>query len=362
MLEIEIFKLFSEVKRGKACLTKAYCLQNNGDYPVYSADNEKPLGFCNSYDYDGRYLTISINGLAGVIKIIEGKFSTNADRVVCIPNADVNIDYVKYELENKLRKIAKGRKGEKGKNEFTKLTPEMILNTTIPMPVSLNDQPVFEIQEEMASRHKRVDIQKKKLQHLVELLCSVFVEIKHDSRSVNLAITDLFTPANGLSEYTKTYCVKHKGKYPVYSGNTQGEYAKIDSYDYQGEYLTWAKDGLAGLMMYHNEKFSLTGHRGILLPTKKCKNVDLKYIKYVLEPIFRKNTKGRKGDLGKNEYTTLNKEMIKKIKETICIPTNEDGSFDLEKQREIAKKYEQIEVIKQSLSKKINNLLNVNVI
>lgn len=87
---------------------------------------------------------------------------------------------------------------------------------------------------------------------------------------------------------------------------------KIDSYDYDGEYLTWAKNGLAGYMMIHSGQFALTGHKGILILTDICKNIDLQYIKYVLEPLFRAHNKGREEDLGKNEYTTLNSDMIKK--------------------------------------------------
>lgn len=194
-----------------------------------------------------------------------------------------------------------------------------------------------------------------------EAILALKDELSSEKNIVSLPITDLFTPTNGDSELTKSYCISHQGSFPVYSGNTQGEYAKIDSYDYDGEYLTWAKDGLAGLMMYHNEKFSITGHRGILLPTEKCKNVDLKYIRYILEPIFRKNIKGRLGELGKNEYTTLNSDMIRKLKDKISIPVKEDCSFDLETQKEIASKYEQIEMIKKNLTEKIERLLSVSV-
>lgn len=194
-----------------------------------------------------------------------------------------------------------------------------------------------------------------------EALISLKTEIDEQKLVKEIPITALFTPTNGNSKYTKAYCTEHKGEYPIYSGNTQGEYSKIDDFDYDGEYLTWAKDGLAGLMMYHNEKFSLTGHRGILIPTKECKNIDLKYIKYILEPIFRKNIKGRLGDLGKNEYTTLNSDMIKKMKDYIPIPIKEDGSFDLDAQKEIASKYEQIEMIKKNLFEKIEKLLNVTI-
>ena len=88
-------------------------------------------------------------------------------------------------------------------------------------------------------------------------------------------------------------------------------------------------------------------------------NIDLKYIKFVLEPIFRKRKKGREGDLGKNEYTSLKPIAIKKMEDTIPIPIKEDGSYDLEKQKELANKYEQIENIKTELKNKIDELTNI---
>lgn len=114
--------------------------------------------------------------------------------------------------------------------------------------------------------------------------------------------------------------------------------------------------------MYHNGKFSITNHRGILLPTEICKDIDLKYIKIVLEPIFRKNIKGRLGNEGKNEYTTLSKEMINNITDKIPIPINSKGKFDIKKQKEMADKIENINIIKKSLVSKIDELINVNII
>lgn len=87
--------------------------------------------------------------------------------------------------------------------------------------------------------------------------------------------------------------------------------------------------------------------------------IDLTYIKYVLEPIFRANKKGREGDLGKNEYTTLNSDMIKKMKDTIPIPILDNGSYDIEKQKELAIKYEKLENIKLELMNKIIELTNI---
>ena len=104
-------------------------------------------------------------------------------------------------------------------------------------------------------------------------------------------VTDLFYPKGGNADFTKTWVSRNKGEIPLYSGTTTSEYASVNIAEYSGEYLTWCIDGLAGYIMYHNEKFSITCHRGILLPTDKCVDIDLRYIKYVLEPIFRKRNR-----------------------------------------------------------------------
>lgn len=156
-----------------------------------------------------------------------------------------------------------------------------------------------------------------------------------------------------------TYLV-NDNKYTI--GKHASEYARVNIAEYSGEYLTWCIDGLAGYIMYHNEKFSITCHRGILLPTDKCVDIDLRYIKYVLEPIFRKRKKGREGDMGKNEYTSLKPIAIKRMTDTIPIPVSEDGKYDFQKQKELADKYEQIEEIKRSIAQKILTLSEIIVL
>ena len=56
------------------------------------------------------------------------------------------------------------------------------------------------------------------------------------------------------------------------------------------------------------------------IPTEKCKDMDFNYIKIILQPIFRRNIKGRIGEKGKNEYTPLSKDIINKMDEEIPIP------------------------------------------
>ena len=92
-------------------------------------------------------MTSSINGIAGVLTILDGKFSANADRVIFIPKVNnINLEYVKNILEPILRNKNKGRKGLKGKNEFTKLTPTMIENEMIPIPYNIYGEAYIEKQ------------------------------------------------------------------------------------------------------------------------------------------------------------------------------------------------------------------------
>ncbi len=360
MSKNRIIKLNENFDFGRGdVISKIYINSHKGDYPVYSTQLDAPFGYIDTYMYDGDYLIWNTDGLSGYLRHVKGKFSITNIVGIMLPLTEtakkINLDYLKIILEPILRKNKKGRIGEKGKNEYSKINSKMITNLNISFLL-----PDDKKQQEIAEQYYSIIEQKALIEAKLKNFNSKKIKFINKN-NCDFSILDLFIPTNGNSDLTKTYCINHKGSFPVFSGNTQGEYAKIDSYEYEGEFLTWAKDGLAGLMMYHNGKFSITGHRGILIPTEKCKNIDLKYMKYILEPIFRKNKKGRLGDLGKNEYTTLNSDMIKKMKDKIPIPINEDGSFDLEAQKEIASKYDQIEMIKEKLTEKIERIINVSV-
>lgn len=175
--EVVIRDIFS-VDRGKSKYTKTYCRENEGEFPVYSANNEIPLAYRNDYDYDGKYLTISINGIAGVITILEGKFSCNADRVVCAPLVkDISIEYIRFILQETLRNSAKGRIGDLGKNEFTKLTPDMIKEVNIKIPIMADDSFDYDMQSNIAAKYKIIESMKEKISEDINKLVSLQVSI-----------------------------------------------------------------------------------------------------------------------------------------------------------------------------------------
>ena len=95
---------------------------------------------------------------------------------------------------------------------------------------------------------------------------------------------------------SKEYLSEHKGKYPVYSSQTKnnGEIGQIDTFDYDGEYVTWTTDGAyAGTVFYRNEKFSITNICGLL--NSKTDKIINKFIFYWLQIEAKKHVKGGSG-------------------------------------------------------------------
>lgn len=140
----------------------------------------------------------------------------------------------------------------------------------------------------------------------------------------------------------------------MYSGNTLGEFALIDSYDYAIPCLTWAIDGLAGYIMAHRNPFSATNHRGILIP--RTADIDLDYIKFALEPLFRQAKKGRTGDRGENEYTSLPPFMLQNIK--VGVPVDKSGAISIDLQREVAETHLLVEQYRHEIEAKLTAILN----
>ena len=171
-----------------------------------------------------------------------------------------------------------------------------------------------------------------------------------------IPIEEIFDLVRGNGKYTKSYVQNHKGEYPLYSGNTSGLFATIDSFDFDSPCLSWAIDGLAGFMMIHDESFSATNHRAVLLPRKDMvEKIDLKYMKYILEPLFRASKQGREGDNGENEYTTLPPFMVADI--MVPVPVDSQDNINLDAQKEIAAKYLAIEQSKDEVISKLDMLI-----
>ena len=351
-----------EYRSGSSTLTKQYMNDHPGGYPVYSAKTigETKVGEIDSYMFDMEGLQLTTNGAnAGTWLYREKhKFSLNGDARLYYPKEEfknmVDMKYLFYSLQFAFK--------SKTFDWSTKATVNNTQNIEISIPVLPNGTYDLETQKRLARQYQEIDSQKQILLNKAEELKKYKVTIDADSKTnyVEVPITKLFTPKGGDMKLSKPYCNEHTGGYPVYSGSTSREiFGSIDAYKYNGEYLTWVIDGLAGYVMKLTGKFSITCHRGILIPTEDCKNIDLLYVKYMLEPIFRKRARGRIGINGKNEYTALKPTHIVNYNDSIIIPVDNNGEYDLAKQQELAQKYAAIETVKEEIYNRINALTNI---
>ena len=93
--------------------------------------------------------------------MLSGRFSINGDRGLLIPKNEhrdvIDIQYLRYVLEPAFRQLAKGRKGDKGEDEFTKLYPSMISDIPVPLPVNTDGDISIEAQHNIASRYDSIE-------------------------------------------------------------------------------------------------------------------------------------------------------------------------------------------------------------
>ena len=97
-----------------------------------------------------------------------------------------------------------------------------------------------------------------RIKQLIEELCPEGVEWK--------TIDDVCNISRGRV-MSKDYIRDNSGVYPVYSSQTanDGILGKINTFDYDGEYLTWTTDGAyAGSVFYRKGRFSITNVCGLL--------------------------------------------------------------------------------------------------
>lgn len=355
--EFELKELFN-FEKGKSQYTRKYGYDNKGIYPVYSASNQSPLTYINHYDFDGRYLTWSTNGFAGYMKVVDGKFSINGDRGIMIPKAEnISIDYVRYVLQPHLRRIAKGRKGENGEDEFTKLYISMIDKLKIIMPIGLETNQIsLDFQNDYVEKKTFENELKGKIENYIVEISNFNIEEICFEKSVKLKVKDIFKIEKGKSKYTSEYFYKNCGQYPVYSSQTfmNGEISKINSFDYDTRCLTWTTDGIyAGTLFLRDGRFSMTTHCGALLLKEDYNNkIMLEYVYAYLYLRLKNNAIGEQ-----NKRVTV--DIIKDIE--VEVPIDKQGNFDMGQQFYYSEMFRKFHQSRQEVIAKLEEVNYTNV-
>lgn len=263
-------------------------------------------------------------------------------------------------LEPLFRELKKGRQGANGENEYTSLPPYMLSQVKVPIPVTPKGVPDLNAQSGIAQKLSFIEQTRNILLKKKADIETISVTLDNDEYAIKYYTLDsLFDTIKGLSKYTKKYGNMNSGEYPVYSASSQTPLTYINSFDYNGRYMTWSTNGFAGTILILEGKFSINGDRGILIPKNGRCDLDFDYVKYTLEPIFRKLAKGRKGENGEDEFTKLYPSMLKNI--MVPIPVDDSGNISLVAQKEISSKYAIVEQCKKEVAEKLELLLQQNI-
>lgn len=369
IVEKRLSELFTP-HQGNAIYTRknVVSLGWEGDIPVISSDVDNDGVLCyiakdklqrESDLINYPCITWTVDGMAGTLTARTHSFVPNNHCGWLTPKVEgLDLDYLVFAMQPQFYSCAKNSSNKKvGNNQ--------IENLLIRLPIKDDGAYDLEEQQRLAGIYSEIENQKQKLLSRIFEIQELLVQIDKEEgiTYADELLNNMVTHHNGDASYTKTWCQKHKGVYPLYSANNFGPIAHVDSYDYDGEYLTYSKNGCAGYITIISGRFSVNGDRCVLHLAEEYKGkIDLLYLKYYLEPIFRKNKKGRLGILGKNEFTKLNGTMIKGLNIQIPIPLDSNGYFDLQKQQEIAGRYKQIEEIKQGIIDKINHLTSISIL
>ena len=375
--EVTLGSLYNFVK-GTNKINKKIINEKKGEYPVYSGSktNDGLMGYINFYDFDGDFIRIITVGQVGETSIISGKFSLAQNNGVLVSK---NIEKTKFILNEYLKIILLNQLKNKAKgtdtgNKQQSLTNKQILSTKINLPIDFAGNYDIEIQKEIVKKYEIVEEKKKELKEKLNYFKDVQVDFMSSEigRSKKIKIKDVFDLSVGSngSNFTKTFIKNNSGDIPVYGAGKEGEFPNygyvVDNaiikekrknklletkVKYFNDCLTYNIDGFAGYVFYRKGRFSLSEKvRPLIIKDEYRDFLNPEFFKFVIEPIFRNNRKGRLGKNEKNEYTKLYINMIENIE--INIPIKKDGTFDLEKQNQIVSKYKAIEEMKNSILEK----------
>ena len=171
-------------------------------------------------------------------------------------------------------------------------------------------------------------------------------------------IGSLFDFPSTNSKITKEYCNSNQGKIPVYAssksensvlGYIQENLPKVK---YYSNCLSWNRNGSVGYVFIRDHKFATNeDHRAMTIKNEYNGSLDPLYLKFEIE---------KKLLLG--GFSFLNKCGVSKIKKVeISIPIDKLNKYDLEKQKELAKKYNKFKNLRSNITSIYQNIFKLKI-
>jgi len=340
----------------------------NAIVPAYSANVLVPFGYVeksNIERFDNPFILWGIDGNFDLTFKLEGEIFASTDHCGTIELLDKEID------PGYLLLVLNLKKSEYGFDRGLRSNLVNVKRVEIDIPLDANGRFDIDYQQKIVKKNSDIFNLQTRINKLKEKIIGVKINFSEEFDYDEKTLSDLFIIKQGNAFYTKKRVLGNnwKGDIPVFSSNTKEEgilmtmdLSKIRPEDLYYQYcLTWSVDGYAGTIFIRNEKnetnekkrefyFTINNHSGILIP--KTDKLFLPFIKEVIQPIFYKKAKG----YGNNKVGT---NQIKDI--LVKVPVDSNGEYDIEKQKEITKKYVKVEEFKKGLAEKLDSLTKVKI-
>jgi hypothetical protein len=324
---------------------------------VFSASLSAPLTHIDSYDLDGAFLTYTVNGYAGFVQIKSGQFSTNADRAVLLPKDEVrlpNLHYMAHVIEPIIRPLAIGRIVD-GKNEYTKVQWTKIKSAEIPLLVADDGMVDYTAMEDIG---ERVRLAKELQDGLIDRATqieesSVLITCEEPYTEISLGDVDLFRLSIGkrvlIADTVDTGV-------PAYSANTRGTFGRgfvstSSLTDLAYDSLIWGIDC--------DLNWNLIARGTDFVPTDHCgraevlhRGLDPEYLLHELRATAEEH--------GFDRVYRANLDNVKNV--GMRVPTDDDGNFDLDRQRELAERYKVVETLKEQVIESISAVTTLRLV
>lgn len=156
-----------------------------------------------------------------------------------------------------------------------------------------------------------------------------------------IQIGDLFEPRNGCAKFIKDYIDAQPGEFPVYSAALLRPFGFVDTFDYDGTYLSWVMNGYGGRVREISGRFSVNRDRGVFVPRAGVKVPDLTYLRHAMEPQLVDAAVGRRVDGLRSDYIKIYPETAAAVQ--IRLPFAAPGVLDYERMTQIGKRLRGIE-------------------
>jgi hypothetical protein len=364
---LTVQEAFSEPARGKTGLSKAYIKDHLGNYPVYSAATTGPLGFIDSWSLEGPALSWTLNGYAGNMAVLKGRYSITADRAVVKPRVEgLNLDFCRIVLQAKFRDAARGRRVDGKNNEYTKLPPELVRSIEFEVPVRADGSIDTQAQAAFVARFDRIDALQHRARELVRLLATAIPKPATPggvSRPVELLDENIFMFINKQTSWGKkdwhSLATGNEADHPVYSA-AKGPVAyvavttpKLIEASQEFKVVSFAVDGDSGAggnLVIHSRPFYISTNRACF--ASKEPRVDMEYVFHALSSM--------KADYGFSYSYKAYKGHLKDV--TIEFPIDEDGQLDLGAQQLMSATRQELIDLRDRTTSILGRVINAKVL